>query len=199
MIIRSSIPPVSLQASSARKREFKSLLSEAIARNTSFYFAHDVKVEFTWEIEERKRYETHIVADLDNLLKPLLDAATGPEGVLFDDNQVQQIGASWISVGYGWPEGFTLEFAALIPDEAVRRGGTFVEFTPSRCLYLPFDRDDPKLLIMVDSFRTVYAAVDELVADGMPPDEAHGLMPMARTFPRARLGRFTIVPHAEIR
>lgn len=99
VIIESSIPPVSLQATSARKREFKALLSEAIGKNTTTHFVHDVKVEFTWKIEEQRRYETHIVADLDNLLKPLLDAATGPTGVLIDDNQVQQIGASWINLG----------------------------------------------------------------------------------------------------
>lgn len=190
---------MSLQASSARKREFKGLLSAAIARNTSFYFAHDVKVEFTWEIEERKRYETHIVADLDNLLKPLLDAATGPEGVLFDDNQVQQIGASWISVGDGWPEGFTLEFAALLPDEIVRRGGTFIEFTRTRCYYLPLDREDPRLVALVNSLRRMFAGVDELVALGLPPQEARGALPSLRSFPRARLSRFTVVPHNEIR
>jgi len=127
--IRSMIDPISLQADPGRKDAFKDALSAAVTRATKGIYIHHVEVTLVWFIEEAERYQTHLVADLDNVMKPILDAVTGPGGILIDDNQVQSIRASWMTPG-GLGAGFELSFDALTPDEYVEREGlTFVEFT----------------------------------------------------------------------
>lgn len=87
--ILSTVDPITLQADPARKRAFKDALGTAVQRATKGIFTHDVEVTLIWSVEEARRYQAHIVADLDNVMKPILDAVTGPDGVLIDDNQIQ--------------------------------------------------------------------------------------------------------------
>ncbi|MCI5130534.1 MAG: RusA family crossover junction endodeoxyribonuclease [Candidatus Electrothrix sp. EH2] len=44
----------------------------------------------------KKRYETDTSADIDNIIKPLLDSLCGPSGILIDDNQVQCVTCYWL-------------------------------------------------------------------------------------------------------
>ena len=137
ILIESRLPPLSLQARRARIQELKSNLSAAVAAATDFHFTHDVEVTLNWFVTQQERYQTHTAADLDNVLKPLLDATTGPNGVMVDDNQVQSIRAWWIT-----PSDpnlvFTLEIQSLSPDDVVKRAGAaFVEFDTDTCYLLP--------------------------------------------------------------
>ena len=138
------------------------------------------------------------VADLDNVLKLILDAATGPNGILVDDNQIQSIRASWMTPGSLGP-GIRVTFEALMVDEFLARGGlTFVEFSPDRCYMLPGCAEDDQRGI-VSSYRTSVSAYERLVAAGIHPDAARRVLPIPRPFPRARLGKFTVRHQAEFR
>lgn len=55
-----------------------------------------------------------LVADLDIVMKPILDAVTGPDGVLIDDNQIHSIKASWMTPGAHGP-GFRSTFERSCP------------------------------------------------------------------------------------
>lgn len=135
--IRSAVPLVSLQAARQRITNLQAALRHAISANTDFLMTHDIEVTLTWFISEKDRYQTHMVSDLDNVIKPLLDAATGPEGIMIDDNQVQSIRASWMTPG---PQGtgFELDFQSLMRDDTVTRARTsFVEFSADQCYILP--------------------------------------------------------------
>lgn len=196
--IRSAADPVSLQSGTSRKASFRSSLSRAISRGTRGVFTHDVEVTLVWFIEESQRYQTHRVADLDNVLKLILDAATGPAGILIDDNQVQSIRASWMTPGSLGP-GIYIRFEALIADEIMGRGGlAFVEFSPDRCYLLP---KAPEVLQteIVRSYRTATSAYEQLIAGGEPACSAQRVLPLARPFPRARLGGFSVRHHADFR
>lgn len=118
--ICSAADPVSLQSGTSRRAAFQSPLSSAISRGTRGVFIHDVEVTLVWSIEESQRYQTHLVADLDNVLKPILDAATGPGRILIDDNQVQSIRASWTTPG-SLGRGICISFEALRADEVIER------------------------------------------------------------------------------
>ncbi len=90
-----SLPPVSQQASSKSKTKFKNSVQEVI-KNAEYLLSGDVQIEIEWMIHERERYESDRSPDLDNILKTLIDALCGPNGLLIDDNQVQHISCFWI-------------------------------------------------------------------------------------------------------
>jgi hypothetical protein len=138
--IRSAISPISLQGGRPRLADLKAMLGQAIGEGSDFLMTHDVEVTLTRFDSEHSRYQTHTAADLDNVIKPLLDAATEPDGVMIDDKQVQSIRASWMTPGL-WGEGFDLTIASLNPEDTIQREGTaFVEFAPDTCHVLPGGR-----------------------------------------------------------
>ncbi|MCQ4208339.1 RusA family crossover junction endodeoxyribonuclease [Streptomyces longispororuber] len=193
--IRSTVDPISLQASPVRKAEFKAALGSAVQKATRGIFTHDVEVTLVWFLEESRRYQTHLVADLDNVLKPILDAVTGPVGIMIDDNQIQSIRASWMTPGP--PTGFELQFAALMGDDYQDREGlSFVEFSADRCYSLP--QAEPSVQAsLVRAYGAGLAEYRKMLDAGVSESEARMVLPIARPFPRARLGKFEVAHHTD--
>jgi hypothetical protein len=190
--IESTIDPVSLQAGSERKTTFQSALAEAIKGNTDRIFTGDVKAEVTWYISQERRYSTHIVADIDNIIKPLFDAVTGPAGIMIDDNQVQQFGASWEDSMPGNLK-FTMVISALYPSEFIpRKNLEFIDFgSPYGCMLLgdiPAEMKLPQITIVADAVRRHRA----LLAMNVEPGAAKQHLARQRFFPSARLKGFNV-------
>lgn len=193
VIVEATIDPVSLQGDGARKKLFKAAMAEVVARETDRIFTGDVKVGITWYISEERRYSTHIVADLDNIVKPLFDAITGPGGILIDDNQVQQFGASWTDAAPGDLK-FTVEISATSPNQFIRRAALeFFEFDHHGCLPVPAESPEFQLQVIntvARGLRLRRALLDR----GIDPFVASMHLPRQRFFPRARLGGYTVKP-----
>ena len=194
--IRSRIDPISLQADGKRKAAFQAALGQAVQKATTGVYIHDVGVTLVWYIEERRRYQTHIVADLDNVMKPILDAITGPDGILIDDNQIQSIRASWMTPG-AFGTGFDLTFEPLLIDDYLNREGLgFVEFSADRCYLLPGSIRGQEHLF-VGAYRAAVMAYQAQLDAGIAEEVARGLLPIARPFPRARLLKFSVRKESE--
>lgn len=189
--IRSRIDLVSLKADGKRKSAFRAALGQAVKTATKGIYVHDAEVTLVWYIEERRRYQTHIVADLDNVMKPTLDAITGPEGILIDDNQIQSIKASWMNPA-AFGTGFDLTFEPLSIDEYLAREGlSFVEFSADRCYFLPGSIKGSEHLF-VGAYREAVKAYQRQLDAGIAEEVARMVLPIARPFPRARLSRFSV-------
>ncbi|MFD7975378.1 RusA family crossover junction endodeoxyribonuclease [Streptomyces sp. NPDC059071] len=193
--IRSSIDPLSLQADNSRKADFQDALASAVSQATKGVFIHDVEVTLVWLIEESRRYQTHMVADLDNVMKPILDAVTGPDGIMIDDNQIQSIRASWTTPGQ---TGFQLRFTALTADDYLsrREGLSFVEFSADRCYVLPGVERSIQAAV-VRGYRAALERYQEMLGAGISEHAARSVLPSVRPFPRARLGKFEVLHHTE--
>ncbi|MFE4965664.1 RusA family crossover junction endodeoxyribonuclease [Streptomyces sp. NPDC056660] len=193
--IRSAVDPISLQADPVRKASFKEALGSAVQKATTGVFTHDVEASLVWFIEESRRYQTHLVADLDNVLKPILDAVTGADGIMIDDNQIQSIRASWMTPVS--QTGFELQFAALTGDDYLSREGlTFVEFSADRCHILPQVARSVQV-DLVRGYRAALEAYQKLLDEGISESVARSVLPLVRPFPRARLGKFEVRHHTD--
>ena len=76
-------------------RAFKDAVSSCV-RPVQYLLSGEVQLEVEWYIHERERYETDRSPDVDNILKPILDGISGPDGLLINDCQVQAIDCRWI-------------------------------------------------------------------------------------------------------
>lgn len=191
--IRTSVSPISLQARAARRKELKTVLGQVVAAHTDFLLVHDVGMTLTWWVGEHDRYRTHLASDLDNVLKPLLDAVTGPNGILIDDNQIQSIHANWETPGR-WGEGFQLDFSPLMQGDVVGRDGTaFVMFHTDLCYILPGEAK-AHWPLFVRQYRRYDQSEDKGSKDWM---STHG--PLARPWPSQRLRSmgFEVLPHGD--
>lgn len=93
------ISPVSHQSDSKGAKERKSKLQatiRSVLRNIDFYIVGDITFNLQWNLHEHRRIETGSVADIDNILKPIIDGFTGFDALLIDDNQIDDVQAQWV-------------------------------------------------------------------------------------------------------
>jgi len=90
-----SLEPVSLQSSGVKKEFVKSEIRK-ITKTLNYLLSGDVKIDIQWLVYEQERYENPNSPDMDNIIKPILDGLSGPEGILIDDCQVQTISSHWV-------------------------------------------------------------------------------------------------------
>ena len=90
-----NVKPVSSQSNSARRANVINAI-RAITNQIDTILTSDVQVELAWHINEDERYETDRSADADNIIKPIVDALTGLEGIIVNDCQVQSITCYWL-------------------------------------------------------------------------------------------------------
>jgi Holliday junction resolvase RusA-like endonuclease len=95
LVIGIPLRPVRFKAPRARKQALDALIKQHTSKE-AFLLTGEVKVDIEWMIHEQDRRESPRSPDLDNILKPILDALQGPEGVMVNDSQVQEISCRWI-------------------------------------------------------------------------------------------------------
>ncbi len=113
---RFGLAPITREATNAARRSFRDSLQAEL--QNSFLFSGEVSLTMTLYLIEHKMLEDAKYGDLDNHMKPLLDALKGPDGLLVDDSQVQHMVASWIDVP--GEEFFELEIKAS-PDDFIMK------------------------------------------------------------------------------
>jgi Holliday junction resolvase RusA-like endonuclease len=129
------VHPISVQSSGKNKRRLKNNLRERFA-DCPYLLSCDVGLEIIWYVQEQQRYEAATVLDLDNILKPLVDALSGPDGLVIDDTQIQSLTASWLDISRE-PECPLEVRLRWSPGEYVQKDGLFfVELGDKLCLPL---------------------------------------------------------------
>src|SRR5437870_4850696 len=167
-------PPVSLQSASARKE----IVTDMIRRHTlrrDFFISGDVQIDVEWMQNEHWRYETHLSPDVDNILKPMIDALCGPSGVLLDDCQVQAVSCRWID----WTrtdQQFEIRIRFFPEESLAKTGLLFVNVGKSLCFPFNVDVQPIALMVLVTSVVTALEGKDELLRLGAGPDVASRVM-----------------------
>ncbi len=140
-----SLEPVSLQSSSI-KREFVKSQIKNKTQSIKYLLSGDVKIEIQWLLHEQQRYESPDSPDMDNIIKPILDGLSGPDGILIDDCQVQTVGSHWID--WTKKEHLINIYIKYIPDDYVMKEGLiFVNIDNN--LFMPFNRNTPFFANMI--------------------------------------------------
>ena len=153
LVVKFPISPVSLQSPAARKEAQRKLITSALSR-FKFMLCGDVQVEVTWRCRAKARYESDASPDVDNILKPLLDALCGPDGVLVDDCQVTSIGAScFTTMG---PEEVEVQIKHGPHDFIAKEGLLFLD--AGRALCVPITETLP-----TEGLRTFVEAVENML------------------------------------
>jgi len=88
-----------------RSKKDLQLITEFIECQTAeipWICTEDISIRIEWMINDRDRYESDSVPDLDNIVKPILDSLCGQKGIIIDDCQVVDFSASCLG---GWDPG----------------------------------------------------------------------------------------------
>lgn len=194
------VPPLSLQAAAERKRPYMAALREAVFSATSTVMTGDVKIEIDWYIDQHDRYSTNKVADIDNIVKPILDSVSGNGGILIDDGQVQAIDVRWLDK-LNVKEDFRVRFEPLAFEGMIARESLgFAEFSSSRCLPIQTNLDVRARTLILTAVKEQLAAAEYLAGMGVRQEVANATLPVQRFFPPSRLRQngFTPMPWHEL-
>lgn len=197
LTINLPLSPISQQA----RAESKALFQAEVRKVTSkigYVLSGDISVMVEWSISQQTRYETDRSPDVDNILKPLIDALVGPSGVMIDDNQVQHVSCHWIDA-YSDDESLNITLRHSADEWLQKNGLFFVQLTDGLCL--PLSRKTPTEFQrdVVAFYVTALRLRDKMMQDGAGYYDASMHMPVQRMFHRSRLSSFTVIPEAEWR
>ena len=98
-------------------------------------YSHEIHLEIVFHLDVQTVLETSETADLDNYAKAILDGLKGPQGIMFDDTQVQSLAISWLD-SYGDPS-FTVSTKGS-PDDFLLKPVEFYEMPDG--LWYPHSR-----------------------------------------------------------
>lgn len=191
ILIEVSGSPVSQQSRRTEKDRFTKFICARFA-DSEYLLSGDVIVEIEWYVHEQERYESDVAPDVDNILKPLLDALCGPQGVLIDDCQVQAADCRWLD-SYVHEQKITI-LLRFCNDEWVSKNALcFVHFGGGLCFPINLDGPPGAVLVLVEHFCNMLAHRDALVESGREYYEAKHVLPIQRFFHRTRVGRFRTI------
>lgn len=193
-------PPLSLQAKKDRKGPFQVALGSAVSAATDFTLLGDIRVEIDWYIDPWDRYENNKVADIDNIVKPILDAISGIDGIFLDDGQVQAIDVRWIDK-LGLDRDFRVRVDPLSALDAgyARQGLRFAKFSSSECYPVLGNFTQQLAAAWVSAFASGAEARQSMESLGASKYDIYTVKHLQRAFPTSRLraAGYTPVPWQE--
>ena len=188
---------MSLQANRSKKDRFCDALCSVLGE-PEYLLSGEVSVSVEWMIHERLRYETLVTPDVDNTLKVVLDAISGPMGVLINDCQVHHVGCHWID----WTrpdEQVTVTIKHISDDWVRKKDLVFVKFDKHLCWPLNLDLPTALLQNVLTMVEQTIDANRELMALTDACYLAQRVMPIQRFFHSGRLEGFKIMTVEQIR
>lgn len=85
-----------MQSKKNTQLELQTDIKEELA-NFKWLIYNDVNIEFAWYFSGYRKKESDKIGDLDNLIKPIIDAFTGENGLFVDDSQIGSLRSLWMS------------------------------------------------------------------------------------------------------
>jgi hypothetical protein len=192
--------PVSLQGSATDRARLTRTIRAAIA-DAPRLFLGDTRVEIEWMVHEDERYLGVQSPDVDNIAKPILDALSGPTGLLVNDCQVQSVTVFWID-GPPALRGYhrlTIRVRSLATDLVNSRDVYWVRCDDGLCFPLWHHLPGRVAQEVITYWLAALARFEELVKGGMDRSDARLTLPLSPRFHHARLGGFQVMTVAEAR
>lgn len=187
--------PASLQSPRSLKNDFITRIRNAI-KHLDYYLTGDVTLDVYWFLHRDIRYRTDKSPDVDNILKPLIDALCGPDGLLVDDCQLSRVNVEWVSWIHADKQQVKLDLRFVDSDFHKRQGIFFVDFGQGLCY--PFSGGPPKagLLALLRHMRFMQEKSDKMRE--FSEEAAMALTSVQRPFHRSRIARFPVYTYADI-
>jgi Holliday junction resolvase RusA-like endonuclease len=200
LYIRINREPVSLQAKPVKKVDFKDYVKQLI-KDIDVLFSGDVKLTITWHIHEELRYEKDSTADLDNIVKPLLDALSGKDGIMIDDNQVQAIDCLWLDSYQRDVQFLEVEVKSLLREDYIEKEDLYFINFDNLCLPISLKEKENRkefLLECVSVWEMMINYRNKALEEGVSYYDAKGILPIQRIFHKSRILDFPIKIKEEI-
>jgi hypothetical protein len=192
-----------VQANRTRKDELTDLI-QSFTKTIDYILTDDVAITIEWLSNDRERYESDVAPDVDNIIKPILDALDGPDGIMIDDCQIQAVTCSWLG---GWSPGLQRIDIRLVfqpdigfgPSWIYKKDLVIVQFDRGLCMPFDLAQQAEKVLESLEFCERAIVIRDAYLAKTGDWGRAQGHLPMQRIFHRSRVSEFEIITIDDLR
>ncbi|MCJ7602391.1 MAG: hypothetical protein MUO63_12955 [Desulfobulbaceae bacterium] len=182
--------PVSLQSKGKQKRTFKEFVRK-LTRQVDVIIAGDVGIEVSWYTHEQLRFEAPNFLDVDNISKVIIDAISGPEGVIVDDCVVQHQSCTWIDTcGREY-----IEITISYNDTNCFQKNNLCFLHLGKNLYHIAATDCPK--VFLDTLVKMFQRREKILEDTGDYFATFGSMTIQRLFVRNKLRNFKLLNYED--
>jgi len=197
--LRFEIPlkPRSFQTNRLAKRALIKSIQDILAP-IPYLFSGDVKIIIGWSVDEQVRYEGNSSPDVDNIIKPMLDAFSGPRGLMIDDCQVQSIECYWADT-WGSQEHCEVSVSSFPDDWVEKFGLAFVDIKNGLCMPINKFAKPATTRVLLDHYLNMMEIRKKLELTGRPSHEARKFMSVQRVFHKSRLRKFDVYSAERLR
>lgn len=161
-------------------------------QHIKYLLTGELILNVTWLLPAKSRFETDAKADIDNCIKPIIDAFTGPNGFFIDDCQIRGLYICWRHIE-SEDERLVFEFEFQSDQFSLKEQLAFVQLDGALCT--PVNLNWPvaaKTLWagMLKANETTKAVLEKL---GAPYPAVAGFLGGSQPFHRTRLNGFTVM------
>jgi Holliday junction resolvase RusA-like endonuclease len=132
---RFKFAPVPYAAGGAKREAFRSAIQRELTNK--LFYSNEVRLDIILFLDVQTVLETDETADVDNYAKAILDGLKGPNGILFDDTQVQALTIYWLD-SYGREQTYFEVSISSSPDDFMLKPVEFYEMPDG--LWYPYGR-----------------------------------------------------------
>ena len=182
--------PASVQSSKSVKRKYLGQINDALSRY-KFVLTGQLVLDVVWLVPARSRYETDAKADIDNCIKPIIDAFTGPCGLFIDDCQLKGLYLCWRHIESG-EERLDFEFKFDPIQWCNKDNLAFIRLDNALCALVDTTWPEKIKRLWVDLMKMGQERKTELEQINVSYLAVAGLLGGSQPFHRSRTGGFPV-------
>jgi Holliday junction resolvase RusA-like endonuclease len=187
--------PASIQASKDTRDKYVHSIKTQF-KDLDYILTGDIILNLTWLLPTKSRYETDVKADIDNCIKPIIDAFTGPDGLFIDDCQLRGLYICWHHIE-SEDEQVVFEFEFVASEYCTKNELAFVRLEGALCTPVNLNWPYAAKAIWVAMLKSNQASKDVLEKLGISYPAVAGFLGSSRPFHMTRVRGFKVVSPSE--
>lgn len=184
--------PASVQASKYKRDLYINSIKSQF-KSLSYILTGDIILDITWLLPMKSRYETNANADIDNCLKPIIDAFTGEDGLFIDDCQLSGLYVCWKHIESEEDERVIFEFKFIASEFSLKRDLAFVRLENSLCIPVNLNWPYAAKVMWATSVKLGQASKNVLENLGSYYPAIVGFLGSSRPFHKTRVKGFKVI------
>ena len=187
--------PASIQASKGTRDKYVHSIKTQF-KNVDYILTGDIILNVTWLVPTKSRYETDAKADIDNCIKPIIDAFTGSDGPFIDDCQLRGLYICWRHIE-SEDERVVFEFEFVASEYCSKDELAFVRLEGALCTPVNLNWPCAAKAIWAGMLKSNQASKDVLEKIGISYPAVAGFLGSSRPFHMTRVKGFKVVSPSE--
>jgi Holliday junction resolvase RusA-like endonuclease len=187
--------PASVQSKKAVRDAYLTTIRNFF-KGTKYLLTGEIILNVTWLLPTKSRFETDTKADIDNCLKPIIDAFTGPDGLFIDDCQLRGLYICWRHITSD-NERLLFEFEYQADQYTPKDELAFVQLDGALCTPVNLNWPKETIKIWVEFLKTNQVHKNMLENLGAPYPAVAGFLGVSQPFHRTRVNGFKVLSLTE--